>query len=857
MKKHWSDIFLLLLSGLFMCSAVATPAIASWPTDRWHVRCAKNGWTKKMRTMECDRKDPSSAVAFAEETLKEASRWYDQQGFLPPLLPEEYGLWTHTFLLAHDTGGDDGYYDPGAHELYISESTHFNFERGKYATIPFTTPVHELFHAIQFSYPSFNKKDDVPDWITEGTANAAGEIWAHDHDGSRDYFEYSRRYDRPLASPVNAEKDPKGAYGTSSFWEWIAIEKNSGSLGYLATVFEQPDLVQGDGITGVDAALRKLGWGGLFHSYPQFITWVTKHPSDKTQAFAHCPTLALNENKRKATFSVRTVRPVAALCYEVRTKVPPDASYELVARIKSPKGIAADQIHLTVDGEVADGKEATVWIDNGTRKQVIGIANVAAQAAQTKPEDVVLEVELRPMVWYAHASGRPFSAVAGGGVAVFSIDKERGAPATFPVFGVPLPKQLARDANDKGMLKIDLSPYRSLGEQYKYAIDTAKEFMAEKTVHIPQGIRKVSLYVPGISKLVPGGKTGKYKAYISLETPKESYQDVADFSVPSAPFVPDISIRRPLTGTVTLTKVDKGLIQGTFAGRLIEQNASDRLFDGHSCPGSRHWGAGVHRCPGLELHISGVFRANQLDIAQAVHAAKVSGIFDSSVLDRAVKVTGLFGKTGSGNGEPPGAPPVSRGPGSSKHGIPPPSVGQGMPPAYPGDPANEGGASSNPSVPAKPGMGLSQPGGGGVRLTDDVMRRFLAVVKDLQAEGQSVRQGKGSIAAAMAYNAGMESILKAHGFTPQDWATTLGLVTSAMAGMEIKKETSDPNLNAQFEAQRKSIEQAKDLSPAAKKQILQQMEQQEKNMMAARHHADPNEAAVRPYLEQLQAVFGK
>jgi len=167
------------------------------------------------------------------------------------------------------------------------------------------------------------------------------------------------------------------------------------------------------------------------------------------------------------------------------------------------------------------------------------------------------------------------------------------------------------------------------------------------------------------------------------------------------------------------------------------------------------------------------------------------------------------------------------------------------------------GASTNAATPAMPGMGFGQSGGGGTRLTDNVMRRFVATVKDLRTQGQSVQQGKGGFAAAMAYSAGMQSTLKAHGFTLQSWATTLGLVTSAMAGMEIKKETSDPNLNAQFEAQRKSIEQAKDLSPAAKKQILQQMEQQKKNMMAVRHHEDPNEAAVRPYLKQLQAVFGK
>ena len=179
-------------------------------------------------------------------------------------------------------------------------------------------------------------------------------------------------------------------------------------------------------------------------------------------------------------------------------------------------------------------------------------------------------------------------------------------------------------------------------------------------------------------------------------------------------------------------------------------------------------------------------------------------------------------------------------------------------------PGGTQGASGNTEIPSPSdmfsamfGAGSGQPGEGATQLSDDEVRRFVATVKELQAEGQSVRQGNGGFAAAMAYSGKMQSTLKAHGFTLQSWATTLGLVTSAMAGMEIKKETSDPNLNAQFEAERKSIEQAQDFPPAIKQQMLQQLEQQEKNMMAARHHADPNEAAVRPYLEQLQAVFGK
>jgi len=155
---------------------------------------------------------------------------------------------------------------------------------------------------------------------------------------------------------------------------------------------------------------------------------------------------------------------------------------------------------------------------------------------------------------------------------------------------------------------------------------------------------------------------------------------------------------------------------------------------------------------------------------------------------------------------------------------------------------------------------VGQAGDGGAQLTDDMVRRFLAVVKELRAQGQSVQPGTAGtagIAAVAAYDAGMLSTLKAHGFTMQSWTMTQALVTSTMGSMQIKNETSDPQLDAEFASQQKIIAQAKDLSPAAKKQILQQMEEQKKNMVVARQQDDPNATAVRPYLAQLQAVFGK
>lgn len=160
-------------------------------------------------------------------------------------------------------------------------------------------------------------------------------------------------------------------------------------------------------------------------------------------------------------------------------------------------------------------------------------------------------------------------------------------------------------------------------------------------------------------------------------------------------------------------------------------------------------------------------------------------------------------------------------------------------------------ASRNAMLPSIPTMGIGHSAGGANRLTDDMMHRFMATVKELRAEGQNV-QGKGGLEAMMSLNASMQKTMHAHGFTADTWSSTLALVLTAVGSLEIKKEFSTPSLDAQFAASRKDIEEAKDYPPALKQQMLQQLEQQKKIMEAARHQVDPNEAIVRPYLSRLQ-----
>jgi hypothetical protein len=695
----------MLAAGLFLLGIGTQSAVAaSWPTTSWRVRCEKKDANKLITMGECDRTNSTSAVEYMEVLLKQISEWYEAQGFKQPALPLEYGLWGGTYIYAgyikDREGKVDGYYNYGTKKLYISETTHFTFGTGNDSKIPFTIPAHELFHAIQYSYKPF-QDGNVPDWITEGTANAAGEVWGHSY-VSEQGTEYNRRYDRPLNRPdKQPQKDNSGAYGTSSFWGWLAASKDNDSFGYLTVIFTQPDLTQAQGLTGVDAGFRRLGWGGLFRVYPQFIAWLGDQVADYDTFFGQCVPGKLGRSYHKHEFHVRTVREVAADCYKVRVKIPPQGSYELLARIRNPTGEAAKQLHIIMNGQVIDGVKGAVWLDKPASDNLIFVANVAHDAEKTTPQQVVLDVELRPIVWHASATG-VFDGNVSGGVARISLDKGERIPSGFPVFGVKPPPPTALGIPSSDLLEINLLPYKSLADYGKSAIDLATAGVSGDAGAIRKltGIREIYLYLAGISK-IEDVKTGRYKAYIRLDTSRDSYEDVADFFVPSAPLVPDITIGRPLTGTITLTKASKGAIQGSFTGRLVVHDALDRVFDGHSCPGAQHWGVGMHYCRALEVHLSGRFQVNvqaslscRGRMAMAVQMLSKTGLADAQKLlsgfgvtpdvacdpgERSVLLQKMQrfppGARGRGAGPAPDSPPHGR---SSPGGNTPSGTSQGQ-----------------------------------------------------------------------------------------------------------------------------------------------------------------------------------
>lgn len=114
---------------------------------------------------------------------------------------------------------------------------------------------HELFHAVQQSYPLFRQNCLLGDWIVEGTAQAIGSDIAADSSRKKDYPNRTgtwmrdrwgwRAYDKPLWVP--SARDGKNravyvknnGYGASSFWRYLG--EMAATAGTAGTQKVDPD----------------------------------------------------------------------------------------------------------------------------------------------------------------------------------------------------------------------------------------------------------------------------------------------------------------------------------------------------------------------------------------------------------------------------------------------------------------------------------------------------------------------------------------------------------------------------------------------------------------------------------------
>lgn len=261
------------------------------------------------------------------------------------------------------------------------------------------TPAHELFHAIQESYPFSppgNEQGICPHkWITEGTANAAafgalearGVLDFERHGPRARYFMGLRPYYIPLHVASFADTTEAGhvqaRYGSSSFWRFLYERSRPRQWTYLETLFEVPIREGGsrrDSLLWLEEGFERLDWPQLHVIYPAFLTdyatWGEARFDNRgyaadwlEESFGGCRDVLLQPSDPSLTISFQmpdglerstrvagtnTLFPMSGRCFRVRTAGFKQAvEVDVLAEVEELE--LADQLWLGADGGLVKG----------------------------------------------------------------------------------------------------------------------------------------------------------------------------------------------------------------------------------------------------------------------------------------------------------------------------------------------------------------------------------------------------------------------------------------------------------------------------------------------------------------------
>lgn len=388
--------------------ALASPSSAAaqdWLATDWTVECLT------VNEGTCTATEAAGANTYFAGTLEEASQWLKGLGFRGPKIEHRESIDSYIAYISDvdNEGGEGspdtiGVYYPDLEQIYLTSDRYFAMGEGDtpqeraldlaYDIEDTATVVHELFHGVQYGYPRFG--NPVPDWITEGMADAVQLAWVRRTMPGVRMRGGTRAFDHPLHKP----KDDSDAYNTDRFWRGIGkILGSRDDIGYLHTIL-QKDLASGSGLGGVDEGLREIDPEGLYNLYPEFIARHTNNAyffDDIGQV-----SLVYDDSSSVEKSVQGTVREVAADAHEVSVHVPAWETAELEIRLANDH----DDLHLVVDSERLDESagpgrnvfHATVEGGGDARTFFVRVANVARKAVDTGARHYNLEFTLTPTV---------------------------------------------------------------------------------------------------------------------------------------------------------------------------------------------------------------------------------------------------------------------------------------------------------------------------------------------------------------------------------------------------------------------------------------------------------------------------
>jgi len=404
--REWLTVLTLLLAALLYTPAVVS---AAWPVRQFEVFLGEPGLRGNpnqdfvgggLRALGYDpdnaADDNNASNAFLvqeiEYYLYEVAMELDRLGFSAPRLgpvvtradgQQAFRVYLYDYL---DDYIAPARYGPacGDTEPYIIiDLLRSNGDKsdavlnGKVTAKGYIDIAHELFHAVEASYPLFIEgcKNSLGDWVTEGAAQAIGMYMAKKLRGRKSSSTVVEWGMRPYNVHLWIEDDPASkrmkdaSYQTSSFWRYLAEFRGGGKLPvasapasldyrYLREFFSTP--VTGRGtedseLKWLDERLTENFQAGLDRIYPAFATTFAAYGTAAIRKW-----LTFNYNGCKQV-NLQPVAPTARQGFKL------DKVAAVCFRVISPIGLPVD-ITINARGKDKDLLKAIkIGTDDGKK----------------------------------------------------------------------------------------------------------------------------------------------------------------------------------------------------------------------------------------------------------------------------------------------------------------------------------------------------------------------------------------------------------------------------------------------------------------------------------------------------------
>lgn len=362
----------------------------------------------------------SDLLVRIDEQLEWASRWLEDLGFSgPAIAPENESVEGRLFpeslvdclsnycasisFMGRNTHGT---YNAASQSLRVgifaanalvpSDEFRPTVALGSGEVVFAYTPLHELFHAVQFAYEGVSPASAGLGWFIEGTARYMGVVGTRLRGSLAVPDAETRYYDHPLhIPPSSGDWLHEWKYGSWFFWDFLGTELESrDGVKYLDSILRK-DLSDHNGLVGVHSALEAMHPTGLYDLFPAF---VQKRLLEEAY-FETVSEYRVQIDGRELIMGQRA-EPMAAEAYRIHYELGSASAAGFSIRLAEDD----PDLHLIVDHERADtvdgdGSDRNVWRTRVSEsgEAFVRVANTAPYPPDSEARDFDLEVRLVPL----------------------------------------------------------------------------------------------------------------------------------------------------------------------------------------------------------------------------------------------------------------------------------------------------------------------------------------------------------------------------------------------------------------------------------------------------------------------------